>query len=590
MMLADAASPLKTASLSEILGFVNAAESVAQAEGIEVRVSFLRNFTVEGIEPFLKYHFLKSGLRLSGTFGNYNMLRQEVLDPGSHIYTHTPEIIVSALHLDSYLPDAGQAGWQATGVMEELASLFNELAGKTSALVAVNTFVPPFYADLGIASVADHPNHYDQVLELNQMVREFVRSRPSRFVLMDWERFARLLGEEESMDYRFWFMSKAPFKKGFLNLYALELAKVARALKGRAKKCLVLDCDNTLWGGIVGENGPKGISLDRHAYPGNAFREFQKGVLRLRERGVLIALCSKNNEEDVWEVLDGHPDCLIRREHLSAWRVNWQDKASNLRSLAQELNLGLDSFVFVDDSPVECGLIRDLVPEVAVLQVPQKLYNFHFLLEQAGLFDTLTLSAEDRQRSQMYRTEAQRKEEQARFETLEQYLESLCISITVHEARADEIPRVAQLTQKTNQFNLTTRRYSEPQVAEFAASPDWGVVTLSAMDRFGEQGLTGVLIAHKHPNGPRIDTLLLSCRILGRNIEVAFVLKALELLEKSWGNGSWLAEYLLTPKNRQVADFWPALGFKKVAGQDGQYQLPDGCSRRERIPYIAVEE
>ena len=493
MTLAGAiASPVKAPSLSEVLAFVNAAAPPA-LQGAEVRVSFLRNFTIEGIEPFLKYHLLKSGLSLSGTFGNYDMMRQELLDPGSHIYTHSPDVIVAALHLESYLPDAGDGGWVAARVMEELAPLFEQIARLSPALIAVNTFISPFYADFGIASVADRHSRYDEVLELNRLVRAFVAARPSRFVLMDWERMARLLGEEESMDYRFWFMSKAPFKKGFLNLYALELAKVARALKGKGKKCLVLDCDNTLWGGVVGEDGPGRIALDRHAYPGNAFREFQKGVLRLHGRGVLIALCSKNNEEDVWEVLDGHPDSLLRREHLSAWRVNWQDKATNLRSLALELNLGLESLVFLDDNPAECGLIRDLLPEVTVLQVPQKLYDYPFLLDQHGLFDTLTLSAEDLQRSRMYRVEAERREEQARFETLEQYLASLAISIGVHELQAGEVARVAQLTQKTNQFNLTTRRYSEPQIAQFQGSSEWGVITLGVRDRFGDQGLTGVL-------------------------------------------------------------------------------------------------
>ncbi len=420
----------------------------------------------------------------------------------------------------------------------------------------MNTFVPPYYSDFGISSAKDLSSHHNEVLQLNQLIREYVLSNSARFVLVDWERFVRLLGAGESMDYRFWYMSKAPFKKAFLDLYALELVKMARALKGKSKKCLILDCDNTLWGGVIGEDGLQGIKLDRHSYPGNIFYEFQKSILRLHDRGVLIALCSKNNEQDVWDVLEGHPDCLLKREHLSAWRVNWSDKASNISDLAAELNLGLDSFVFVDDNPVECGLIQDMLPEVTVLQVPDKLYTYPQLLKCDGLFDTLSFSTEDRQRSQMYRDESNRKHEQAKFETLDQYLASLSLSIKVHPAKEDEVPRVAQLTQKTNQFNLTTRRYSEAKISGLSKDPEWTVMSLFVRDKFGESGLTGVLIAHKDGDVGIIDSLLMSCRILGRNIEKAFVLKPLP----SWsGHGRSRAGGQSLSRRIKISK-WPSSG------------------------------
>ncbi len=585
-------STAKAASLSEVLDFINAAESTAESGGFPIKVNFLRNLTIEGVEPFFKYHCLKSGLKPLVTFGNYDMVRQEVLDRTSHIYTDTPDVIVVALYLETYLSDQWLAGWNAAEVMNDLAGLFAYLARNTAAIVAINTFVPPFYTDLGITSSTELPSHDYEVQQLNRLVRDFVRSHPSRFVLMDWERFIRQLGENESMDYRFWYMSKAPFKKGFLDLYARELVKVARALKGKSKKCLIMDCDNTLWGGIVGEDGLHGIKLDRHSYPGNTFYQFQNSVLKLRERGVLIALCSKNNEQDVWEVLESHPHCLLKREHLAAWRVNWQDKASNLRALAGELNLGLDSFVFVDDNPAECGLIRDLLPEVTILQVPEKLYTYPLLLKRDGLFDTLTLSAEDRQRSRMYCEEANRKHEQAKYDTLEQYLESLALSITVHHAKPGEVPRIAQLTQKTNQFNLTTRRYSEAQIASYANDPEYAIISLSVRDKFGDSGLTGVLIARKVADCGVIDTLLLSCRVLGRNIEVAFALKSLEIIERGWQVNAWQAEYVATQKNRQVAGFWKLLGFMESSHQEVHtfYELRNNAVRHEEITYVAIEE
>lgn len=589
MTLVNCGSSVNETSLSGMMELINSSED---SSGIPVAFNFLRNFTIEGVEPFIQYHCLSCGLKPKITFGNYDMVHQEVLDRSSHLYRSSPDIIVAAIHLDTYLPEGWRAGWSAVDVMSGLTGLFADIVQNTDAIIAVNTFVPPYYSDFGISSAKDLSSHHNEVLQLNQLIREHVLSNSARFVLVDWERFVRLLGENESMDYRFWYMSKSPFKKAFLDLYALELVKIAKALKGKTKKCLILDCDNTLWGGVIGEDGLQGIKLDRHSYPGNIFYEFQKSILRLHERGILIALCSKNNEQDVWDVLEEHADCLLKRQHLASWRINWSDKASNIRSLAAELNLGIDSFVFVDDNPVECGLIRDMLPEVTVLQVPDKLYNYPPILDRDGLFDTLALSSEDLQRSQMYRDEASRKHEQAKFDTVDQYLASLSLSIAVHPVKEAEVLRVAQLTQKTNQFNLTTRRYSEAKIAALSSDPDWAVMSLLVRDKFGESGLTGVLIARREGEVGIIDSLLMSCRILGRNIEKAFVLEAFANLERTWGIKTWRAEYIPTHKNQQVAQFWPSVGFRKLDCQDGQtfYELPFAAPMLEPITYIAIEE
>ncbi len=576
-------------TLSGMMDLINSSGDIS---GISTTFNFLRNFTIEGIEPFIQYHCLKSGLKPQVIFGNYDMVHQEVLDRSSHLYSSSPDIIVSALYLDTYLPDGWRASWIADDVMTLLCGLFTDIAHNTDAIIAVNTFIPPFYTDLGISAVKDSTSHHNEVLKLNEFIREYVHANPARFILIDWERFLRILGANESMDYRFWYMSKSPFKKSFLDIYAQELVKIANALKGKSKKCLILDCDNTLWGGVIGEDGLRGIKLSRYSYPGNIFWEFQKSVLRLQERGVLIAICSKNNEQDVWEVFDDHSDCILKREHLSSWRINWNDKASNIKSLAAELNLGIDSFVFVDDNPVECGLIRDMLPEVTVLQVPDKLYTYPQLLNRDGLFDTLTVSAEDRQRSELYRNEVNRKHEQTKFETIDQYLASLSLSITVHHVKDDEIPRVAQLTQKTNQFNLTTRRYSEAKIKALCNNSDSAVMSLFVRDKFGESGLTGVLIARQEGDIGIIDLLLMSCRILGRNIEHAFVQQSLALIEQTWGEKRWRAEFIPTQKNQQVAAYWPSIGFMELDRKNGSifYELPCAIDRLEPISYITITD
>lgn len=555
-----------------------------------VKINFLRNFTIEAIEPFIKYHSINNGLKANVQFGAYNMVRQEVFDTSSHLYNNTPDIIVVALYLETYLADRWTIGWTATEVFDELKGLYFDLTQKTDAIIAINTFIPPFYYNSSI-SIDESPSRIFEMEILNQQVRKFVNENSSRFVLIDWERMIRLLGEQDSMDYRFWFMSKAPFKKNFLDLYAYELSKVALALKGKTKKCLILDCDNTLWGGVIGEDGITGIKLDKFSYPGNIFYEFQLSVLRLHKHGVLIALCSKNNESDILEVLDLHSQCCIKREHISALRVNWNDKATNIRELADELNLGLDSFVFIDDNILECDLIRELVPEVTVIQVPSKLFSYPQILEKDGLFDKLSSSKEDKLRSSMYREEANRRIEKNKFDNIDEYLHSLSISIDVHKMSAEEIPRIAQLTQKTNQFNLTTRRYTESQIKSFMNNPDFMVLSLSVQDKFGDSGITGVLIANYNDGIVIIDTLLLSCRILGRNIETAFVVNAINIIDLVWNVKAWEAEFIVSKKNQQVKDFWLKVGFELQNQNDftKKYKLFNIDSLTELPLYIITK-
>lgn len=579
-------------SLAEVLECVARVEADAGRADVPFSIAFLRNCTIEGIEPYLKYHCYQAGLHSRLAFGGYNIIRQELLDPASFLHASQPDLIVLTLIVDQLAADYDHPGWRADGALAELDALQQALLLNTSAILAVNTFMPPFESDYGIAAPPDGRDRYHEVVRLNRHVREFAARHPSRVILIDWERLVRILGEEESMDYRFWYMAKAPFKKAFLELYACELAKIAKALKGKSKKCLVLDCDNTLWGGIVGEDGSSGIKLDPNDYPGNIFYDFQQTVLHLHRRGVLITLCSKNNPDDVWEVLDNHPGSLLNRSHFAGWRVNWEDKVTNIRSLAVELNLGLDSLVFVDDNPAECELVRTLLPEVEVIQVPAQLYRYPRLLLQLGLFDTLTFSEEDRQRTRMYQDEASRNQAAASFDTIDDYLASLAIHATIHAAKPHEIPRIAQLTQKTNQFNLTTRRYAEAAISEFVQSADWAVFSLSVRDKFGDSGLTGVLIARRAGTTGIIDSLLLSCRVLGKKLEICFFTQCLQQLAVQWGATEWQAEYIATAKNQQTADFWPRMLFTEFARKDGvvRYVSQTAKIQQEQIPFITIEE
>ncbi len=580
----------KTDDIAAVISSVRKIEESGILFGCGVRISFLRNFTIENMEPFLKFHCYSNDIRPQISFGGYNMIHQELLDKTSHIYQLSPEIIVLSLMLEPLDHNYNTINWSRDQVMNNLREILELISANTKATILLNNFYPPFYSELGIINTKNLHNVKDEVLKINESLVEYVNEHSSQFHLIDWQRIVSILGEEASIDYRYWYLSKAPFKLGFLNAYAMEIAKVIKAIKGKTKKCLVLDCDGTLWRGIIGEDGLAGIKLDKNAFPGNVFYEFQRSLLGLFGRGILLALCSKNNEGDVFEVIDKHEHCLLKREHLCAWRINWDNKADNLSSLANELNIGLDSMVFIDDDPAECDLVGKLLPEITVLQVPKKLYEYPPLLFKSGLFDTLSINKEDKERTLMYQVQQKRRSETNKFKDINQYLSSLRLVAHIHEAGKQEIPRVAQLTQKTNQFNLTTRRYSEVEIESFINGSASSVFTLSVEDKFGDLGLTGVLVAKKVDQVGVIDSLLLSCRILGRKLEHCFARYCMEKLEKKWDIGYWEAEFIASKKNLQTANFWEDLGFKcvKNSANNKSYQLAANRKKLEKFDFIKI--
>jgi FkbH-like protein len=555
-------------SYSAVFAEVAAMEAKAATFSDEIRVLVLRQITVEGIDTLIKHQLYSQGVRPMIEFGGYGSMVQEVLAADGPVARNNPELIVLALALDSLDPKYGQPGWKMDDARAELDDLFTLLLSKTRATIAVHNFIAPLWPEQGLVTDAQGRDLAAQVAELNRFVVETVRAHAPRFILMDWDRYLRQLGAETALDERGRYLWSAPFKRPFLDLWSRQLSRVVCALKARSKKVLVLDCDNTLWGGVIGEDGIDGIQLDADQYPGRAFYDFQNTVLHLAKRGVMVTLCSKNNEADVLEVLDRHPCSVLKREHLSGWRINWNDKASNIDELSNELNLGLDSFVFVDDNPAECALISGMLPRVTVLQVPEKLYKLPELLLRDGLFDTLSLTEEDGERAALYRDESQRKNLRGTYDSLDDYLRSMQTVAVIHRVRPGEIARVAQLTQKTNQFNLTTRRYSEQEIRSLSDDDNAAMFSLTARDRFGSLGLIGVLILRIDGNEAKVDTFLLSCRALGRRLEQAMIEHCLSDLRASRSIVRWVAEYIPTSKNAQVEDFWPRLGFSEIEVAD----------------------
>jgi FkbH-like protein len=389
--------------------------------------------------------------------------------------------------------------------------------------------------------------------------------------LLDLDDVAAQVGRQAFFDQRFWRTAKAPFGPQAAREVARRIVAIGTVIKQPKLKVIVLDADNTLWGGIVGEDGFHGIGLGLD-YPGNAYVAFQRRLLDLQQRGFVLALCSKNNEADVLQVLREHPHQLLREEHFVARRVNWAPKPENLRALAEELNLGLDSFVFVDDSEHECLAVSRALPQVRVVQVPSQPLAVPTCLDGLARLEVLSVTAEDLSKTQMYAQERERRALESQLSgsggDMEAYLRSLDMRMQVILNDAAQVPRISQLTQKTNQFNLTTRRYTESQVAGFMQSPRHLVAHFTLADRFGNSGVVGLAIFERESAGTaRLDTFLMSCRVIGRSAESAFLECLLATLAAS-GVVQVRAEYLPTAKNVLVKDFLSSHGFQSATGAE----------------------
>ncbi len=568
--MSAAGTPLRYDEVCASVAALEAQGFAAEDPAPTVKVLVLRHITVEGFDTYLKHHLYRRQLRPQLSFSGYGATDAEVLASDGAVALAQPELIVLALALDELDPDYGQPGWTCDRALAQLHGLLDLLVERSTATLLVHNFLPPLWNEAGLVPDRQGLGLVAQVGRLNEAVSAAVKQHAPRLVLIDWQALLRRLGAASALDERGRYLWRAPFRHAFLDGWAQQVGTVVCALRGRAKKVLVLDCDHTLWGGVVGEDGLDGIALDPQQYPGRVFFDFQTTVLHLAERGVLLALCSKNNEADVFEVLDKHPACRLKRQHLSSWRIDWHNKADNIQAIAAELNLGLDAFVFVDDSPQECALVRQMLPQVTVLQVPKRLVELPSLLLQDGWFDTLQSTEEDRKRSQLYQSEAQRKQVRSQFGDLGAYLQSLQTVASIHPATPAELARVAQLTQKTNQFNLCTRRYAESDLQSLQESGQGVIYALSARDRFGSLGLVGVMIFMRSDAQLHIDSFLMSCRALGRRLELAMVSHCMADIGRRHPGLVCSAQYIATAKNAQVADFWARVGFDLISDASGQ--------------------
>jgi FkbH-like protein len=478
--------------------------------------------------------------------------------------------------------DAESTAATVQGVLGYLQVLHNGIKANSNAVCIFQTFAPPVETLFGSLDRALPGTLRSLIDGINGQLAAYVLG--SGDVLLDAAALAETVGLANWHNPQLWNMAKFSFSDEYIPLYADHVARIVAAVRGKSGKVLILDLDNTIWGGVIGDDGLEGIRLARGDAAGEAHLAVQQLALDLRERGIVLAVSSKNSDEIARTPFEKHPDMLLKLEHIAIFQANWNDKATNIQAIADELSLGLDSMVFLDDNPVERGLVRQLLPQVAVPELPEDPAYYARTLAAGGYFEAVTFVTEDLKRAGFYQDNARRARLQKNVGGVDAYLASLEMTIAFQPFDATGRARIVQLINKSNQYNLTTRRYTDPEVAEAENDPEVFTMQIRLADIFGDNGMISVIICRPVESGVwEIDTWLMSCRVLGRKVE-HMVLREMLQHARSAGIRKLIGIYRPTDRNHLVVDHYAKLGFAKV------WEDPTGSTRWELLVQAANPE
>lgn len=537
-----------------------------------IRLAILGGSTTQEVASWVELFLLDRGIRPSIHQSEYNKYFEDtVLDP-SALVAFAPDVVY--LHLSTI-----NLGLDATSIsteeeleaavqkrMEHFSTIWNSVWSHGPCPIVMNTFETPALRPFGHLDASRVGGTAHFVGRLNQELAREAR-RNSRLLLHDTASLIGTSGVANWFSLARWHAYKIPTTPEADVVFGHSLASLIAAAFGRTRKCLILDLDNTLWGGVIGDDGADRIVIGRETPRGEAYLAFQQYVKRLQERGILLAVCSKNDDAVARRGFS-HPDSILQLSDFAGFKANWEPKSENIKALATELNLGLDSFVFVDDNPAERLLVRGQLPMVAVPEVGEDVSQYPAILDAARYFEVVSISAEDAQRTKLYAQNAERDALAQTFKDYGAYLDSLQMVSEIAPFTATYMDRIAQLTNKTNQFNLTTRRYTKTEMESLAADSQYVTLYGRLTDVFGDNGLVSVIVGRRVDRALHIDLWLMSCRVLKRGMEDA-MLDALVSQARRVGCDSLIGAYIPTPRNGMVAEHYATLGFEPLpAGED----------------------
>jgi len=534
---------------------------------VPLRLAVLSNSTIDLIVPALVASAARHGIALEVIQPSYDQVAQEALTPGSKVNSSKPDAVLLALDyralpLKLSLADAEASSATVQGVIGYLQVLRNGIKTNSNAVCIFQTFAPPVETLFGSLDRALPGTLRSLVDNINRELAEYVLG--SGDVLLDVAGLAETVGLADWHNTQLWNMAKFSFSDELIPLYADHVARTVTAIRGKSRKVLILDLDNTVWGGVIGDDGLEGIKVAQGDATGEAYLAVQRLALDLRQRGIVLAVSSKNTDEVARAPFEQHPEMLLKLDHIAVFQANWNDKATNIQAIAEELSLGLDAMVFLDDNPVERGLVRTLLPQVAVPELPEEAAYYARTLTAGGYFEAVAFATEDLKRAGFYQDNAKRANLQKQVGSVDAYLASLDMTITFQPFDATGRARIVQLINKSNQYALTTRRYTDPEVTAAENDPEVFTLQVRLADIFGDNGMISVVICRPGEAGVwDIDTWLMSCRVLGRKVE-HMVLR--EILEHARAAGvhKVTGTYRPTDRNKLVVDHYARLGFEKV--------------------------
>ncbi len=563
--------------------------------GKPVRLALLGSATMAHLHPAIRVAGLRRGMWIETYENEYGQYRQALSDPNSGLYEFEPTSILIALdayHLTAGIT-AGMDQEEADAALEQVTDGLREtwaMARRAFRCPLIQQTVLPVHPPVLGANEHRLPGSRARVVaRLNAALRDLAEQEGIDLLALE-DRAARD-GIAAWHDPALWHRSKQEISPVAAPMYGELVARLLAAKQGRSAKCLVLDLDNTVWGGVVGDDGVEGIVVGQGSALGEAYVGFQEYCRELVHRGVILAVCSKNDEANALEPFDRHPEMVLKRADIACFVANWSDKAANIRQIAHELNIGLDSLVFVDDNPFERNLVRQELPMVSVPEVGEDPTSYAPALADAGCFEALSVTEEDRERTTQYHGNRAREALKGIATDLDSYLRGLEMQLICLRFDRIGLQRIAQLINKSNQFNLTTRRYTEADVLAVMDDPDAFGLQLRLIDRFGDNGVIAVVIGRKHGSDVRIDTWLMSCRVLGRQVEPT-TLNLIVAEARRLGARRLIGEYIPTKKNAMVKDHYAKLGFTVIETNEqcGSWAVLDLAGFSPAPTFINVTE
>ena len=523
----------------------------------------LSDFNLDNFNALLENDASEPSLTIQST--GFGQLHQYLMDPNAPCWESSPDAALVWTRPDAVCPSFARLKNFEPVALDEIlqevdafAQLVQLLSDRVPTVFIPSWTLPPGENGLGILNMQPGLGIQNTLMQMNLRLAELLAEVPGFFVL-DANRWIHE-GGRNACNPKLWVMAKIPFSNQVFKAAAQDVKSALRAVTGGARKLIVVDLDNTMWGGVVGDDGWENLQLGGHDAVGEAFVLFQKALKSLTNRGIVLGIVSKNTEEVALEAIEKHPEMALRKDDFAGWRINWEDKARNIADLTKELNLGLQSVVFLDDNPFERARVREALPEVLVPEWPESALLYQSTLLGMDCFDSATFTSEDRKRAAMYVAEKKRTTAKANLQSLDEWLHTLEMQVQVEEINEVNRSRIVQLLNKTNQMNLRTRRMTEAELMEWLDDENHHLLSFRVSDRFGDSGLTGILSWSKTGDTLVIEDFILSCRVMGRKVEETMVAIACEKAKKG-GIKEIVAEYLPTAKNKPCLDFWKRSGF-----------------------------